>query len=494
MFGYLRKILPSGNTKNMKKIWCSFIVTTLVIQVFSQAHNTSSSYTWPKDSLVVKKLHQWQDIKFGLLMHWGTYSQWGVVESWSICPEDEGWTQRKGPYAASWYGYLKAYENLQTTFNPVKFNPQKWASAAKDAGMKYVVFTTKHHDGFCMFDTKQTDYKITSRSTPFSTNPKSNIAKEVFTAFRDQGFMIGAYFSKPDWHSDDFWWKYFPPKDRNPSYDPKRYPERWNAFKNFTYEQIKELMTGYGKMDILWLDGGWVRPKSSIDTSVSWQKAITYEQDIDMPRIAGMAREHQPGLLVVDRTVSGEFENYVTPEQQVPGSFLPYPWESCITMGDSWSYIPHENFKSANKLIHLLTDIVSAGGNLLLNIAPGPDGEWHDEAYDRLKEVGNWMKVNGESIYGTTGDSSIGKQGQLVFTHKAGLVYAIYRTTEKEQTMPAFITIDKIKASPKTTVNLLGSKQKLTYTINGNVLKIKVPTSIAQHPPCKEAWVFRISG
>lgn len=466
----------------------------LMTRLEAQEHNTSASYTWPADTLVVKKLHHWQDIKFGLLMHWGTYSQWGVVESWSICPEDEGWTQRRGPYSADWFQYRKAYENLQTTFNPVKFNPERWAAAAKDAGMRYVVFTTKHHDGFCMFDTKLTDYKITSIRTPFSSNPRSNVAKEIFSAFRDKDFMIGAYFSKPDWHSNDFWWSYFPPKDRNPSYDPKRYPQRWEAFKNFTYEQIKELMTDYGKVDILWLDGGWVRPKKSIDTSVSWQKAITYEQDIDMARIAKMSRERQPGLLVVDRTVTGEYENYVTPEQQIPGTFLPYPWESCITMGNSWSYVPNENFKSTNKLIHMLTDIVSAGGNMLLNIAPGPDGEWHEEAYQRLQEIGSWMKVNSESIYETTGDSAIGKQGQCVFTNKKGVVYAIYRASENEKQIPATIDISKLTLSKNTKVSLLGATQKLKWTVSGNSLHITVPPALVKNPPCKEAWVFKIAG
>jgi len=166
----------------------------IIITADAQQHNFSDNYVVPSDTLVQQKLAHWQDIKFGLLMHWGTYSEWGIVESWSICPEDEGWTQRKGPYAANYFDYVKAYEKLQTTFNPVKFNPKKWADAAKDAGMKYIVFTTKHHDGFCMFDTKQTDYKVTSPNTPFSANPKSNITKEVFNAFRNDGFMIGAYF------------------------------------------------------------------------------------------------------------------------------------------------------------------------------------------------------------------------------------------------------------------------------------------------------------
>src|SRR5947209_12471935 len=185
-----------------RKLYYSLMFLLLALNSFCQQHNASKNYIYPKDSLVSNKLHQWQDVKFGLLMHWGTYSEWGVVESWSICPEDEGWTQRKGQYADNYFDYVKAYENLQTTFNPTNFNPDKWAAAAKDAGMKYVVFTTKHHDGFCMFDTKQTDYKVTSSKCPFSTNAKSNIAKEVFNAFRADSFMIGAYFSKPDWHSN----------------------------------------------------------------------------------------------------------------------------------------------------------------------------------------------------------------------------------------------------------------------------------------------------
>ena len=285
---------------------------------------------------------------------------------------------------------------MQTTFNPQNFNPEKWVEAAKDAGMKYVVFTTKHHDGFCMFDTKETDYKITSSKTPFSSNPRSNVAKEIFDAFRKENFLIGAYFSKPDWHTENYWCPYFPPKDRNVNYDPKKYPEKWNAFKQFTFNQIKELMSGYGKMDILWLDGGWVRPQSTIDKNVDWQKGIVYDQDIDMKNIAAMGRSLQPGLIVVDRSVGGEFENYQTPEQQVPEKPLSFPWETCMTMGNSWSFVPNDHYKSARQLVQLLVKIVSRGGNFLLNIGPGPDGDWDSTAYRRLADIGAWMKINGQ--------------------------------------------------------------------------------------------------
>jgi alpha-L-fucosidase len=466
-----------------------FSLLLFVVAGYSQQHNASHEYVVPTDPEVQKKLAAWQDIKFGLMMHWGTYSQWGVVESWSICPEDEGWTQRRGPYSADWYTYLKAYENLQTTFNPTQFNPEKWAAAAKDAGMQYVVFTTKHHDGFCMFDTKQTDYKITDAKTPFSSNPKANVTKEVMNAFREKGFMTGTYFSKPDWHSNDYWWRYFPPKDRNVSYDPKKYPERWQAFKDYTYNQIEELMTGYGKVDILWLDGGWVRPKETIDTSVEWQRTITHNQDVDMARIAAMGRKHQPGLLVVDRTVTGQFENYVTPEQQIPSSYLPYPWESCITMGNSWSYVPNDEYKSAQKIIKMLTDIVSRGGNLLLNVGPSPDGDWDPNAYARLKEVGDWMKINGEAIYGTRGDSVYGKLDKFVFTHKPDALYAIYQMDENETDLPAEIVLPKVLLNKKSSVRLLGSKSPITFKQDGEVNRLKIPAAARK---AKQAAVFKI--
>ena len=358
-------------------------------------------YIPPSDPLVQQKLEKWKDLKFGLLMHWGPYSQWGVVESWSICPEDEGWCRRDSSHGKTYNEYVRNYEALQTTFDPVKFDPNKWARAAKEAGMKYMVFTTKHHDGFCMFDTKLTDYRVTSPKCPFHDDPRADIAKGVFDAFRAEGLWTGAYFSKPDWHSPYYWWPYFPPKDRNVNYLPTRYPERWQQFKDFTSGQIEELMSNYGKMDILWLDGGQVRPLNTIDTSVSWQKAILIDQNIDMPRIAAMARTHQPGLLVVDRTVGGEYENYVTPEGHVPDADLGVPWETCMPMGSSWSWLPNEQYKSTDEIIRTLVKVVSRGGSLLLNVAPGPDGQLDSTAYVRLKEVGEWLKVNGEAIYGT---------------------------------------------------------------------------------------------
>ena len=501
----LAEVLWSPKPADKSKAWKDF-TQRLPAQFKRYAlwgANAYQVYIPPADSLVQTNLNKWQDNKFGLLMHWGTYSQWGIVESWSICPEDEGWTQRHGPYAANYNDYLQAYTKLQTTFNPTHFDPAKWAAAAKAAGMKYVVFTTKHHDGFCMFDTKQTDYKITAANCPFSSNPKANVAKEIFEAFRKDGFMTGAYFSKPDWHSTDYWWPYFPPKDRNVNYDPAKHPDKWNAYKTYTYNQIEELMTGYGKMDVLWLDGGWVRPLSTVDPNIDWQKSIPYDQDVDMPAIARMARSHQPGLIVVDRSVPGEFENYRTPEQTVPTHPVDDPWESCITMGNSWSYVPHDHYKSTTTIIQLLVKIVSRGGNLLLNIGPSPDGDFDDTAYARLKEIGAWMSVNGEAIYGTHPIRPYAAANVCLTQSKdSASTYVIYlgdannpsQPTAPAITLPAEITIDHFAPAANSKITLLGTKTALKWHEDNKKMIITIPSNLQNKPAGQHAVVIKITG
>jgi alpha-L-fucosidase len=447
------------------------------------------SATAQTDPLVQKKLEWFQDQKFGLLMHWGTYSQWGVVESWSICPEDEDWTKRRGPYAYDYQTYVKAYENLKSSFNPVKFDPAAWAAAAKKAGMRYLVFTTKHHDGFCMFDTEETDYKITDKSCPFSQNSKANITKELFSAFRKEGFGIGAYFSKPDWHCPNYWWPYFPPFDRNVNYDIKRYPEKWNAFKNYTYNQIQELMTGYGPVDILWLDGGWVQPVTA--TSPRWGRKPC-DQDIDMPKIAAMARANQPGLIIVDRAVEGAFQDYRTPEQEVPDKPLSTVWESCLTMGTSWSYVKNDDYKPTEKLIHLLVDIVAKGGNLLLNIGPSPEGELPPVALQRLHELGEWIKVNGNAIYATRAQSPY-KEGQVCYTRSPdGTINAIYLDSDSTPGLPATISIPSFTPKAGSVVTMLGVTAPLVWEMTERGCLIHIPDSVRTRPPCKNAWALRI--
>jgi alpha-L-fucosidase len=393
-------------------------------------HPQSSGYIWPDDPLVKEKLEKWRDQKFGMIIHWGLYAVPGIVESWTLC--SESWIERDSTIA--YEDYKKWYWGLQKDFNPIKFNPEQWAQAAKDAGMKYLVFTTKHHDGFCMFNTKQTDFSIAKG--PFANNPKADVAKYVFEAFRNKGLMIGAYFSKPDWHSEYYWWPKYATPDRNNNYDIRKYPWRWNKFREYTYSQINELMHGYGNIDILWLDGGWVRPLETVNDEVrAWGAAIPeWGQDIDVPRIAAMARNAQPGILLVDRTVKGAYENYQTPEQHIPENALDYPWESCITLGNNWGFVPGEQMKSSKKVIELLIEVVAKGGSLLLGVGPKPDGTMDSIQIQRLKEIGTWLKTNGEAIYNTRVVKNF-HDGQVFFTRNKdkNIYYALFRCPENMQ-------------------------------------------------------------
>ena len=472
---------------------------------FAQAIYEDERYVPETDPLASAKIKQWQGLKFGLLMHWGTYSQWGIVESWQLCPEDEGWCQRTaGKNTHSYFDYKKEYEGLKNTFNPSKFDPNRWAVAAKDAGMRYVVFTTKHHDGFCMFDSKYTNYKVTDKDCPFSANPKANIAKEVFSAFRNQGLWAGAYFSKPDWHCESYWDPYYPPFDRNVNYDPEAYPEKWNKYVEFTHNQILELLSDYGKIDILWLDGGWVAKKKSEDIAAAYKgmaaeaksgflKHRIVNQDIKMDELVVKARQKQPGLIVVDRAVHGKNQNYLTPENRVPEKSLPYPWESCIIAGGGWSYVPNAKFMSGREGIQLLVDIVAKGGSLLLNIAPGPDGTWPDGAYNLLKEYGSWMKVNSQAIYNTNAVAPF-KEGNICLTQKPdGKTYFIYMAKEGERELPAEIHVTSHQPASGAKVMLLGYKGNLSWKKDGAGFRISIPAKLRKNPPCSYAWCIEVS-
>ena len=437
------------------------VIVLLVVIAFVQnaaaqgeIHQRSKTYEWPTDPQVVNKLKQWQDLKFGVLMHWGVYSVPGIVESWSICDED--WVTRDT--TMTYQQYKDRYWGLADRFNPTKFDPSQWAKVFQQAGMKYMIFTTKHHDGFCMYDSKYTDYSIARHA--FKDNPKRDVLKHVLQAFRDKGFMIGEYFSKPDWHSQDFWWDVYPIKNgRNVNYDIAKWPWRWARFQQFVYNQMEELLTNYGSVDILWLDGGWVNPHR--------------KQSLDMARIAKMARAHQPGIIMVDRTIHGPYENYQTPERTIPETQLAFPWESCITLTNDWGWVPRPTWKSVNKVISILVEIVAKGGNLVLGVGPTPEGLIEPEAVRRLEEIGEWLRVNGKAIYGTTITKNY-HDGNVWFTaSKDGKkLYAIYVMKEGEK-LPE--TISWTGNLPKSSVRLLGTGQSLKTRKSDGKVTVVLP-------------------
>nr|WP_319397590.1 alpha-L-fucosidase [uncultured Carboxylicivirga sp.] len=468
------------------------LFTYLFIVLFSaqmmnaqHEHPQTEHYTAPKDPKVLEKLDEWQDLKFGIIIHWGLYAVPGIIESWSICSED--WIERDS--TISYNDYKNWYFGLKDQFNPIKFNPEQWAVASKAAGMKYLVFTTKHHDGFCMWDTKQTDYSITH--SPFGSNEKSDVLKYILDAYRDQDFMVGTYFSKPDWHSEYYWWPKYATPNRNNNYDANKNPWRWNQFKKYTYNQIQELMTGYGDVDLLWLDGGWVRPLETVTDEVrAWGAPIpSWSQDIDMPAIAKMARTNQPGLLIVDRTVGGLYENYQTPEQRIPDHALDHPWESCITLGGAWGYIPTDSYKPTSQIIRTLVEVVAKGGSLLLGVGPTPEGEFTPQQVESLKKIGQWMDKNGEAIYATRALKNCQSEN-VFFTQSKDkkTAYAIACYDESHALESTLSWVGNVPAKGSV-MRLVSNGKKVKYKVDGDTVTVSLPTDFKL--PLAKAIAFK---
>lgn len=426
-------------------------------QSFVHQQSNTEDYVWPTDPQVLTKLKHWQDQKFGVLMHWGLYSVPGVVESWSICSEDWIVRERKPTYEEDKAWYWSQKDSL----NPVNFDPSKWADVMKKAGMKYMIFTTKHHDGFCMFDTKYTDFSIAHG--PFGKDPRHNIAKEVFDAYRNKGFMIGCYFSKPDWHSKWFWNPYYATPNRRINYKKQQHPDWWQNYRKFTQNQLNELTTDYGNIDILWLDGGWITG-----------------EEIGLDTILVDARKRNPGMISVDRTIRGKNENYQTPEQGIPAKQLDIPWESCITLSHAWGWTPNAKFKSPNKVIGILSEIVAKGGCLALGVGPKADGTLQPEVVKNLLQIGNWLNKNGQAIYSTVNTAHY-NDGKVWFTaDKNGkTLYAIYALEDGEKT-PKTITWTENK--PKGKLVLLQNGKSVKYTVKGNQVTVTLPSGLKNEP------------
>lgn len=426
-------------------------------QSFVHQQSNTEDYIWPTDPQVLTKLKHWQDQKFGVLMHWGLYSVPGVVESWSICSEDWIVRERKPTYEEDKAWYWSQKDSL----NPVNFDPSKWADVMKKAGMKYMIFTTKHHDGFCMFDTKYTDFSIAHG--PFGKDPRHNIAKEVFNAYRNKGFMIGCYFSKPDWHSKWFWNPYYATPNRRINYKKQQHPDWWQNYRKFTQNQLNELTTDYGNIDILWLDGGWITG-----------------EEIGLDTILVDARKRNPGMISVDRTIRGKNENYQTPEQGIPAKQLDIPWESCITLSHAWGWTPNAKFKSPNKVIGILSEIVAKGGCLALGVGPKADGTLQPEVVKNLLQIGNWLNKNGQAIYSTVNAAHY-NDGKVWFTaDKNGkTLYAIYALEDGEKT-PKTITWTENK--PKGKLILLQNGKSVKYTVKGNQVTVTLPSGLKNEP------------
>jgi alpha-L-fucosidase len=331
--------------------------------------------------------------RFGMFVHWGHSSQRGIELSWPLV----------GGIAnlpSSNVG-VDDYHASAATFDPQGWDAKALARQARELGMQYAVLTAKHHDGFAMFHTKQSDFSI--EHTPF----ERDIVREFVEAMRGEGLKVGLYFSLIDWHHPD----YPAFRDEDKPYvlgrARKPTPEQWERFVPFMFAQVRELMAEYGKIDVIWFDGQWERRPEE------WRAA----------ELAAMIRELQPGILINDRLPgAGDFE---TPEQFIPPQPRLNPWETCLTMNESWAYNPADDrWKSPRQLVHMLCEVAGRGGNLLLNAGPMGDGRLPDEITERLDAMQRWMAKHAESIIGTSpglepwqfyGPST--RRGETVYLH-----------------------------------------------------------------------------
>jgi alpha-L-fucosidase len=322
-----------------------------------------------------QRLEEWRAMRFGMFVHWGPVSLKGTEIGWS-----------RGAQIP-----VEEYDQLYTRFNPVKFNADAWATAAREAGMKYLVFTTKHHDGFCMWDTRQTDHNI--MRSPFGRD----VVKELAAACRRQGIAFGTYHSTCDWHHPDF-------PLTSPGGSVRRTTSDLDRYEAYLHAQVKELITGYGPLLLMWFD---------VPQEFDQARGLKLEQ---------WTRSLQPDIIINNR--SGAQGDYDTPEQRVGGYQDQRPWETCMTIANQWAWKPDDPMKSLAECLQTLVRCAGGDGNLLFNVGPTPEGLIEPAQVARLKEMGAWLAKHGESVYGTRGgpwkptkDWASTRKGKTVYLH-----------------------------------------------------------------------------
>jgi len=357
------------------------ILLAVILSVFS-AFPASAQFKKETDEQKAERMSWWTSDRFGMFIHWGLYA----------LPARHEWVKNRERITNE--GYQKYFDH----FDPDMFDPKAWARMAKEAGMKYVVLTSKHHEGFCMWDSKYTDYKVTN--TPYG----KDIIKDFVEAFRAEGLKVGFYYSLIDWHHPDFTIDRQHPQrlDANASeedYAALNKGKDMDRYRKYMKDQVTELLTNYGEISIIWFDFSY--PGKNGKGRKDW----------DSEGLVKLARSLQPGILIDNRLDLNDVDggwDFITPEQykvdkwpEIDGKKV--AWETCQTFSGSWGYYRDETtWKSPAQLIELLVESVSKGGNLLLNVGPTARGNFDQRAQDRLNAIGSWMKFNSRSVYGCT--------------------------------------------------------------------------------------------
>ena len=366
-----------------------------------------------------QRMKWFHEARFGMFIHWGLYS---LLE--------------RGEWVMYHERIKRAeYARLADKFNPKKFDPDAWASLARDAGMKYMVLTTRHHDGFCLYDSKASDF------TSVKTRAGRDFVAEYVKACRKAGLRVGFYYSLLDW--------------RFPGYfaGPKKDPKSFNAMVEQVHAQVREILTNYGRIDYLFFDGGWL--PSVFDQSEPAPADQQHAKFWKAQELCRMIRRLQPAVIINNRTgLAGDLD---TPEQHVTASKKGRGWESCMTIGDfsGWGYIRNNpNMKPASQLIQYLVTAAAGEGNYLLNVGPKPDGRVRIEEVTRLREIGKFMKIAGESIYNSERSAAGWNQLGPMTAKGSALYLHMFR-------YPGKVAVIAGLANRVKSARLLGSKRKL---------------------------------
>lgn len=382
------------------------LAVVLCLGAFAQAQEQTAAALDPDPA----SLARWQDMRFGMFIHWGPVSIKGTEIGWS--------RGREVP--------REVYDQLYKEFNPTQFDAKEWVQLAQDTGMRYVVITSKHHDGFCIWNSAQTDYDI--MSTPF----RRDILRELSDACKAADIDFGTYYSILDWYQPDY---NTIDAQGGPGYAlPEGTPPDMDRYQTYMENQIQELVTNYGPLHTMWFDGEWETP---------WTK----ERGV---RLLEFCRKADPKMLVNNRVGKGRHGmegitkegfaggDFDTPEQQVGAFNDKRAWESCMTLGTQWAWKPDDKIRPLKECVDTLVSTVCGDGNLLLNVGPMPDGRIEARQADLLRELGAWLKTNGESIYGTRGGPFLpGAWGGS--THRGNTIFVhILQSQGKKLTLPKF--------------------------------------------------------